>query len=140
MAKHYNNRHGNMNIRKIDNDYVRSANRQMEKLTKQKVRLRRRLSLFFVIASVVIISLISMIFNQNERLAQKEAEKEKVLSELQEIKKEQELLQLQIKKLEDDEYIAKLARKEYFLSEEGEIIFSIPKEEKENEEDKKNKK
>ena len=129
-----------MNIRKIDNDYVRSANRQMEKLTKQKVRLRRRLSLFFVIASVVIISLISMIFNQNERLAQKEAEKEKVLSELQEIKKEQELLQLQIKKLEDDEYIAKLARKEYFLSEEGEIIFNIPKEEKENEEDKKNKK
>ena len=39
-----------------------------------------------------------------------------------------QMLELQIAKLQDDEYIAKLARKEYFLSEEGEIIFTIPKE------------
>ena len=30
-------------------------------------------------------------------------------------------------KLNDDEYIAKLARQEYFLSDKNEIIFSLPK-------------
>ena len=36
------------------------------------------------------------------------------------------MLKLQISKLNDDEYIGKLLRKEYFLSEEGEIIFTLP--------------
>ena len=32
----------------------------------------------------------------------------------------------QVIKLNDDDYIAKLARKEYFLSESDEIIFTLP--------------
>lgn len=127
-------RHRETNIHKIENDYVRQANRQKQKVAKKKIGLRRRLAVFFLIASVVIIALVSALLNQNERLAHKEAEKEKVLAELEEVKKEQEMLKLQIKKLEDDEYIAKLARKEYFLSDEGEIIFTIPDEKKEKEE------
>jgi len=131
-----NKRYGNKNIRKIENDYVRTADRQMEKLTKRKIGLRRRLTTFFIIASVVIVSLISTLYNQNQRLSEKEAEKEKMLAELQEMKEEQERLKLQIKKLEDDEYIAKLARKEYFLSDDGEIIFTIPKDERDKDKDK----
>lgn len=131
-----NKRYGNKNIRKIENDYVRTADRQMEKLTKRKIGLRRRLTTFFIIASVVIVSLISTLYNQNQRLSEKEAEKEKMLAELQEMKEEQERLKLQIKKLEDDEYIAKLARKEYFLSDDGEIIFNIPKDERDKDKDK----
>lgn len=131
-----NKRYGNKNIRKIENDYVRTADLQMEKLTKRKIGLRRRLTTFFIIASVVIVSLISTLYNQNQRLSEKEAEKEKMLAELQEMKEEQERLKLQIKKLEDDEYIAKLARKEYFLSDDGEIIFNIPKDERDKDKDK----
>ena len=44
------------------------------------------------------------------------------------VQEQKQMLELQIAKLQDDEYIAKIARKEYFLSEEGEIIFTIPKE------------
>lgn len=128
MAEGY--RHRSTNVNKIENDYVRNADLHREKLARQRIGLRRRLAVFFIIASVVVISLVSTIFNQNERLAQKEAEKEKVLEQLEEIKKEQSLLKMEIKKLEDDEYVAKLARKEYFLSEDGEIIFTIPKEDK----------
>ncbi len=40
------------------------------------------------------------------------------------------MLKSQIIKLNDDEYIAKLARKEYFLSEDNEIIFAIPENDK----------
>jgi len=36
------------------------------------------------------------------------------------------MLEEEIVKLNDDEYISKLARKDYFLSENGEVIFNIP--------------
>ena len=42
------------------------------------------------------------------------------------MQKEEEQLKEEIVKLNDDEYIAKLARKEYFLSDDGEIIFNLP--------------
>ena len=58
---------------------------------------------------------------------QKEQKKLEAAGQLEEVLSKQELLNLQIAKLEDDEYIAKLARKEFFLSEEGEIIFTMPK-------------
>ena len=42
-------------------------------------------------------------------------------------------LKEQIKRLNDKEYIEKLARSEYFLSNDGEIIFKLPEEKKESE-------
>jgi cell division protein DivIC len=52
------------------------------------------------------------------------------------LKKEETLLKEEIVKLNDDDYIAKLARKEYFLSDENEIIFTLPeKKSKEKEEE-----
>lgn len=124
MAKRYNN----MNIRKLENDYVRSTNSQIQYVKKRRSALKKRLIVFFIFASVVVISLISTILNQNARIIDKEEEKQKALVQLEEVIKQQEQLNLQIMKLEDDEYIAKLARKEYFMSEDGEIIFTIPRE------------
>ena len=50
--------------------------------------------------------------------------------ELAELKKQQQILKEDIIKLNDDDYIAKLARKEYFFSENNEVIFKIPEENK----------
>ena len=49
--------------------------------------------------------------------------------QLAKLEKEQRLLEEEIVKLNDDEYIAKFARKEYFLSDDGEIIFNLPENE-----------
>ena len=46
--------------------------------------------------------------------------------ELVSLKKDEVLLKEEIVKLNDDEYIAKLARKDYFLSDKDEIIFTLP--------------
>lgn len=43
-------------------------------------------------------------------------------------KERKEMLQAQVELLNNDEYVAKLARSEYYLSKPGEIIFSLPKE------------
>jgi len=123
-----------LNTRKLENDYVRTTDSQMQYKKKKKIALRRRLLVFAVFAMTVIISLISMNISQNARLEEKLDQKDQVLAELEEVKEQQQMLILQIAKLEDDEYIAKLARKEYFLSEDGEIIFTIPKDEKKRKE------
>lgn len=139
MAKGYQ-QNKQLNTRKLENDYVRTTDSQMQHLKKKKVAFRRRMLVFTVFALTVMISLISMNISQNARLEEKQAQKEKVLAELKAVKEKQQMLNLQIAKLEDDEYIAKLARKEYFLSEDGEIIFTIPKEDKKQDEKEKKEK
>ena len=59
-------------------------------------------------------------------------EKEQLEKELVALKKEEVLLKEEIVKLNDDDYIAKLARKEYFLSDDNEIIFTLPETENRN--------
>ena len=118
------------NVSSINKDYVRSVERQEKRQKQHKVRLFRRLSAFAVLVVIVMAWITLTMFSQSNALAAKEQKKQEVLELLAEVKEEQEMLQSQIIKLNDDEYIAKLARKEYFLSEEGEIIFSIPENEK----------
>ena len=118
-------------VKTLDNDYVRSnatLAKQQQMKQRQKVLSRRRLAVFFVVATAICIVLVSTMVSQNARLAEKEAQKARVQEELMAVQEQKQMLELQIAKLQDDEYIAKLARKEYFLSEEGEIIFTIPKE------------
>lgn len=125
----------NQNVQPLNNDYVRS-NPQARAQIKAKiaVRRRRRMAVFFILATIAIVVLVKANMVQHERLATKEDAKAAATALLDEALHKQELLNLQIAKLEDDEYIAKLARKEFFLSDEGEIIFTIPnKSEKDNE-------
>ena len=125
-------------VKTLDNDYVRSnANLVKQKQIKQRQKIlsRRRLAVFFVVTVAVCTVLVSTMLNQKALLAEKEAQKTKVQEELAIVQEQKQMLELQIAKLQDDEYIAKLARKEYFLSEEGEIIFTIPKVSDKKEED-----
>ncbi|QCR30765.1 septum formation initiator family protein [Lysinibacillus sp. SGAir0095] len=126
------------NVRALENDYVRSTETHAKYSKKQKVRIRRRLLVFGLLASVILVLLVSTTISQNKRLAEKQELKEDVVTKLDEVKEQQDMLSLQIAKLEDDEYIAKLARKEYFLSDNGEIIFTIPDEEEKDEKSDKN--
>ncbi|WP_313894747.1 septum formation initiator family protein [Psychrobacillus sp.] len=124
------NRQRNTSVEKqipsINADYVRSVERQDKKSRAKKVRLYRRLAVFTVMSIMVISFLVSQLVLSNNALDQKIEQKEKVVEELAKIQEEQEMLSLKISKLNDDEYIGKLLRKDYFLSEEGEIIFSLP--------------
>ncbi|ATP38623.1 septum formation initiator [Solibacillus sp. R5-41] len=125
------------NVQSLNNDYVRSnPQAKVKAKAKQAVLRRRRMAVFFVLAVAVIGFLVNVNMAQNEKLLAKIEQKDVVTEALNEVTAQQEMLNLQIMKLEDDEYIAKLARKEFFLSEEGEYIFTIPKAtEKNNEED-----
>lgn len=75
--------------------------------------------------------MISTYMSQLSVLEEKEAEKKLLQKQLSGLERRQQILEEEIVKLNDDEYIAKLARKEYFLSEENEIIFNLPQKEEE---------
>lgn len=119
-------------IASINTDYVRSIERQENRNKAKKVRLARRLVLFTILSFALVGLLISTLLNSKSAYEEKQLQKEQVAQQLEQVKEEQEMLEVQISKLNDDEYIGKLLRKQYFLSEEGEIIFTLPGKEKNN--------
>lgn len=119
-------------ITKIENQYVQQ--REVAGLAESRKRklLFRRLAVFALFASVISYLMISTFISQSASLENKKAEKEMLEQKLASLEKKQEILDEEIVKLNDDEYIAKLARKEYFLSEKNEIIFNLPKDKKDS--------
>ncbi len=115
-------------IASINTDYVRSVQRRETQKKSRKVRLIRRLVAFSIFSILLVGFLVSTLISSKQSLSEKQLQKEEVTEELARIQEDQEMLKMQISKLNDDEYIGKLLRKEYFLSEEGEIIFSLPEE------------
>jgi len=88
----------------------------------------RRLSLFTLLACLLTYLLISSNISQTTQFEAKMAQKKKLEHQFADLKKQQSILKEEIVKLNDDEYIGKLARKEYFFSEKNEVIFNIPEE------------
>lgn len=86
---------------------------------------------FFLFAAATSYFMISALVSQASSLEEIKEEQKQLKTELKGLQKTETILKEEIVKLNDDEYIAKLARKDYFLSEQGEIIFNIPKEKEE---------
>lgn len=114
-------------IKNLDNEYTQSQNKQKKTVNKTRQVIRKRLTLFGGVLLLIIVIMIIMLFlqkNRNDELVQERKEKAVTYEKLQD--KEIELKE-QIKRLNDKEYIEKLARSEYFLSNDGEIIFKLRK-------------
>lgn len=113
-------------IASIQNDYVRSVERKEKRQLAHKVRLFRRLAVFGVIVLLASIWVGTTIYAQSQTETEKEQLREEAQLALKEVKVDQAQLEEQIILLNDDEYLAKLAKKELFVSEQGEIIFTVP--------------
>ncbi|MBY0148333.1 septum formation initiator family protein [Neobacillus niacini] len=116
------------NIAKIETTYVHQQEIAEIASARKRKLLFRRLTLFSVFAVIMSYLMITSFVSQSSTLDKKVAQKKQLEQELVQLKKQQEILKEDIVKLNDDDYLAKLARKEYFFSENGEIIFNIPEE------------
>lgn len=133
------NRHEELHSNKVqtlNNSHTMLREKKKNNRRAEMKKLRNRVLVFLAGAFVIIGGLVSANLSLKERLAEKEIDKVEVAKQLETVTETQEMLKLQITKLEDDDYIAKLARKEYFLSEDGEIIFTIPNKEVNEEKEK----
>lgn len=121
-------------VTSIRNDYVRSVEMEGERKKAHRVRLFRRLTVFGLLVLMATIWVGSTIYAQTQTISEKEELRIQAMQQLEEVEKQQSQLEEQILLLNDEEYLAKLARKDYFLSDEGEIIFTTPNTEKKDEE------
>lgn len=113
-------------VAKIQTSYVKQQEIAEINIGKRRKRLFRRLSVFFIGVVAVSFFMISTLVSQSATLEKQATEKQKLDKELKQLKQEGVYLEEEIVRLNDDEYIAKLARKDYFLSEPDEMIFSLP--------------
>lgn len=121
------------NVARIRNSYAESQYYSEEAASRKRKALARRLAAFALLAALLIYFTVSSIYSRAAALDEKKAEKEKLEQQLTGLERERDILNEEIIKLNDDDYIAKLARKEYFLSDKGEIIFNIPEDNKKKE-------
>ncbi|MFJ5718018.1 septum formation initiator family protein [Neobacillus sp. NPDC093127] len=119
------------NVSKMQTTYVAQQEYAEIASARKRKLLLRRLSLFVVFAGFLSYLMISSYLSQTTKLDAKIAQKKQLDTQLTKLKQQQEVLNEDIIKLNDDEYIAKLARKEIFFSGENEIIFNIPETKKE---------
>ena len=89
--------------------------------------LKRRLMVFGIIAGTISLSLVSTLVNQSAILEEKEAEKQRLQLQFSKLEAKEKELDHEIVKLNEPEYLAKIARRDYFLSGKGEIIFNLGK-------------
>jgi cell division protein DivIC len=71
-------------------------------------------------------TLVKTLYSQSSVLNEKQDQLKEIQAEYNQIKENQKILKEEITKLQNDEYIGKYARQEYYLSDDGEVIFTIP--------------
>lgn len=117
---------GENSISRIHQDFVKQEDKKKKQQHNRKVAFYRRLAIMTALFVIIVGSLIFNIVKQQNVLQQKQEEEIALQKELDQEKKQQVELKTQIVKLDDDDYIAKIVRKDLFLSKKGEKIFNIP--------------
>ncbi|KWW12441.1 MULTISPECIES: septum formation initiator family protein [Bacillaceae] len=114
-------------VAKIENAYVAQQEKKVQTVEKKRRGLMRRLTLYSVFAALFLILAVTTLVTQNAALDEKVQQKKEMQVKLAKLEKDETLLKEEIVKLNDDDYIAKIARRDYFLSDNGEILFTLPK-------------
>lgn len=113
-------------VTSIPTDYKEQHEKASLSGARKKKLLIRRLTTFFICAGVIGFLIISTLISQSSTLNEKRAEQKELNNQIALLQTKETELNEQIARLNDDEYLAKLARKDLLLSKEGEIIFNIP--------------
>lgn len=114
------------NIRHLQNNYVNEYNRQLDLKRQRKKYLRRRLGLISLVGFFLLLIPAIPLVGDYMRVRDFESQRAEAAQELEKVEDYQDDLEYYVSLLEDDEYVAKLARSEYYLSDDDEIIFNLP--------------
>ena len=112
------------------NNYTKKRDSEKKQLASESRVSRRRTMFFGGILLGVAIVLLLVAFNQKQANEELHNEVLATTEVLEDKNKQHSDLEQQIRQLNDDNYILRIARSEFFLSEEGELIFNLPDQEK----------
>ena len=99
-------------------------------LKQQAKKKKKRRFLLFGLTSILVLTLMTLTIGKYwVTIYEKYQEKKELEQELLELKAKEKELELDAKKLQDSEYIARYAREKYLYSKDGEFIIKIPEDE-----------
>lgn len=125
----------NSNIENIGNQYTSDKNKK-KRIQKKKMKIvRRRITLFGGILLAIIIILCIMLVLQKQSNSDAAAERKHKEEQFQKKQDEEIALKEELNNLNDPDYIEKVARDDYYLSNKGEIIFRLPGDKKTSDSD-----
>ncbi|HLQ83369.1 MAG TPA: septum formation initiator family protein [Pseudogracilibacillus sp.] len=110
-------------VTRMKSDYIQEYEAQERKEKRRRKAILKRLVVFSTLAVLVLGSLTIYHFKQRSIQADIENEYTELQEEMIQLEKEEKDLMEEIALLKDEEYILELARTNYFLSKEGELIF-----------------
>lgn len=114
------------NVREINMPYIQQkALQEQNDKRRKRGMIRRIMALVIVFSFFASLCLIS-IYNQYATLEEKRAIKEELSEELEMLVQRESELRHDIEALNDLDYIAEIARRDYYLTKEGEILFKLP--------------
>ena len=94
---------------------------------KKKIKkVRCRIFIFFIIFGFIIGSLSYSFFSNINKMMLIKREKQMLIQSLSSLVEDEEVLNSDIKKLKDPDYVARYAREKYMYSKEGELIIRLP--------------
>ena len=99
------------------------SKKKRKKTFKSKIRIFISLVIFCSVTTLLGYNCLTNILKINEM----HNEKEKLENKLVNLQEEKEILETDILKLEDPDYIAKYVREKYFYSKDGELILRLDK-------------
>ena len=115
----------NKKIELLQTDYAKEQFAKFEKERRQVVFRRRRLVAFFVAALAIFAIVGIQMFNDQMRLQKLKEYKAETVAEQKEAEQTVASLERDVALLQDDEYVAKLARSRFFYSKDGEKIYPV---------------
>lgn len=113
-------------VTRLNNHYTENKTLQSIRDYKRKKFVKRRTTAI-LLSGLFLTGLVTAPLVRNHyRISDLEEERVLAMEELESLELHQDDLEYYIGLLENEEYVAKLARSEYYLTQENEIVFSLP--------------
>lgn len=114
------------NVSELETPFTKEQRQKFNKMQKKIVYRRRRLTVMFLVAAVMIAFLGMTILQNVQQLSRLEKELDVSVQELDDLTAQQENMSQEVSLLKDEEYLAKLAREKFYYSREGETVYNFP--------------
>ncbi|MDG5789992.1 septum formation initiator family protein [Evansella sp. AB-P1] len=113
------------NVKRLTTEYMEKQGLLQEQKLKRRKGLRRRLSVYAIGFSVFFVLIGITLMNQQTAIQEQNVEKQLLEEELLSLQNKESDLREEIELLQDPEYIAEIARRDYYLTFPNETLFQL---------------
>ncbi|WP_088105925.1 septum formation initiator family protein [Halalkalibacter urbisdiaboli] len=113
-------------VKEMDTTYKQQLEMEMETQSRKRRGLIRRLTLLGILSLSLFCIAFVTIYAQANTIEEKEQKRVALQNQLETLELEQENLEQEIENYNNLEYIAEIARRDYYLSKPGETLFKLP--------------